>query len=69
MNETCGCCEGAEPLTPISTANRPGLDALAYRVGTHATFLETMKARLSTSDFPSLANLKTRDANDPAIAF
>jgi len=69
MNETCGCCEGAEPLTPISTVNRPGLDALAYRVGTHATFLETMRARLSSSDFPSLANLKTRDTNDPAIAF
>jgi len=69
MNETCGCCEGAEPLTPISTANRPGLDALAYRAGTHATFLETMRGRLSSSDFPSLANLKTRDANDPAIAF
>ena len=69
MNETCGCGEEAEPLTPISTANRPGLDALAYRVGTHATFLETMRARLSSSDFPSLANLKTRDANDPAIAF
>jgi len=69
MNETCGCCEGAEPLTPISTANRPGLDALTYRAGTHATFLETMTARLSSSDFPSLANLKTRDASDPAIAF
>ena len=68
MNEPCGCCEGAELLTPISTANRPGLDALAYRAGTHAIFLETMRARLSSSDFPSLANLKTRDANDPAIA-
>jgi hypothetical protein len=31
----------------MTTANRPGLDALAYRVGAHATFLETMKARLS----------------------
>ncbi|AFY34129.1 putative baseplate assembly protein [Calothrix sp. PCC 7507] len=68
MNEPCGCCEGLESLTPVSTANRPGLDALVYRVGTHGTFLETMKARLSSSDFPSLAQLKTRDANDPAIA-
>ena len=25
--------------------NRPGLDALAYRVGTHGQFLETMIAR------------------------
>jgi hypothetical protein len=31
----------------MTTANRPGLPALAYRAGTHATFLETMKARLS----------------------
>jgi predicted phage baseplate assembly protein len=43
----CGCCEGIEPVTPQPTANRPGLDALAYRVGTHASFLATMKARLS----------------------
>jgi len=47
MNETCGCCEGTQVLTPMSIANRPGLDALAYRVGTQASFLETMKARLS----------------------
>lgn len=47
MNETCGCCEGVEILTPEAIANRPGLDALAYRVGTYASFLETMIARLS----------------------
>ncbi|MGA7933292.1 MAG: hypothetical protein WCA35_07070, partial [Kovacikia sp.] len=68
MNESCGCCEGPDIITPISTANRPGLDALVYRVGTHSTFLETMKARLSSNEFGSLANLRTRDANDPAIA-
>lgn len=47
-DDTCGCCEGTEKLTPMATANRPGLDALPYRVGTHAAFLATMKARLST---------------------
>jgi len=47
MNDTCGCCEGTQPLTPRLIANRPGLEALAYRLGTHAAFLETMKARLS----------------------
>jgi hypothetical protein len=36
-----------EALTSLPTANRPGLAALSYRIGTHATFLETMKARLS----------------------
>src|SRR5438132_9440359 len=47
MNENCGCCEGTEKLTPVTIANRPGLSALAYRVGIHGSFLETMKARLS----------------------
>ncbi len=44
---TCGCCDGIQPITPRVIANRPGLNALSYRVGTHAAFLETMKARLS----------------------
>jgi hypothetical protein len=52
----------------MPTANRPGLDALSYRVGTHATFLETMKARLSSADFPELRGLTTRSADDPSIA-
>ncbi|MFL5804113.1 MAG: hypothetical protein ACJ8CR_20505, partial [Roseiflexaceae bacterium] len=47
-NETCGCCEGVTRITPLKTANRPGLSTLAYRVGTHAAFFETMKARLSS---------------------
>jgi predicted phage baseplate assembly protein len=42
---------------------------LSYRAGTHAAFLETMKARLSSSDFPALAALTVRDATDPAIAW
>jgi baseplate J-like protein len=48
MTEACGCCEGVEALTPLPMANRPGLNALHYRVGSHATFIETMLARLST---------------------
>jgi predicted phage baseplate assembly protein len=32
----------------VSTVNRPGLPALNYRVGTHATFLEAMKGRLAS---------------------
>lgn len=46
-SDVCGCCEGVEPVTPVALVNRPGLDALAYRVGTHGRFLETMLARLS----------------------
>jgi hypothetical protein len=79
--ETCGCCEGVEKLTPAPTANRPGLPALRYRVGTHGTFFETMKAALSNlpveapgadgqtlNTFRPLTGLTTRDASDPAIA-
>jgi PKD repeat protein len=68
MTDTCDCCEGLEPLTPLSTANRPGLEQLSYRIGTHATFLETMKARLSRDEFSALKDLKTRDSSDPTIA-
>jgi hypothetical protein len=46
-NDTCGCCDGIQQLTPLSIANRPGLDALLYRIGTYASFVETMLARLS----------------------
>jgi hypothetical protein len=54
--ETCGCCEGIQILTPQPTANRPSLNALNYRVGTHGAFLETMKARLTTMtvDIPTM---------------
>ena len=65
----CGCCEGVEPLTPLPTFNRPGLPALSYRIGTHATFFETMKARLSSSDYPALSKLTVREATDAAIAW
>ena len=55
---TCGCCAGIQLVTPQPIANPPGLNALTYRVGTHATFLETMLARLSSKDYPGLAALK-----------
>ena len=79
--ETCGCCEGIQILTPESTINRPGLSALNYRVGTHGSFWETMKARLTTmtvdapgadgmtvETFKPLLELTTRDPSDFSIA-
>jgi hypothetical protein len=79
--KTCGCCEGSRKLTPADTANRPGLEALQYRVGTHGTFFETMKARLATMTvaapgadgqtieiFQTLRGLTTRNESDPSIA-
>jgi hypothetical protein len=76
----CGCCAGIEAVTPLPVANRPGLSELDYRVGTHATFLETMLARLSTlclgaeaecrsgKGLRPLLGLTTRERDDPAIA-
>ncbi|MBI3431953.1 MAG: putative baseplate assembly protein [Hydrogenophilales bacterium] len=52
----------------MPTDNRPGLSTLRYRVGTHATFFETMQARLSSGDYPELADLRTREKSDPSIA-
>lgn len=80
MRKICGCCEGTHKWTPTRVENLPGLDALVYRVGTHATFLETMKARLSnmlietgdgedkSATYP-LSALTTRETSDFSIAF
>ena len=77
-NNPCGCCESTATVAPLSLnglsgtsvaiANRPGLSALRYRVGTHGTFLKTMQARLSSVAFPALRGLTTRSTDDPAIA-
>jgi Baseplate J-like protein len=65
---TCGCCSGISIATPQGESNLPGLSAIAYRTGTWATFRESMLARLSSSDYPALAYLKTRDTDDFSIA-
>ncbi len=64
----CGCCAGSEAMTPVAIANRPGLDAIAYRVGTHGRFLKTMLARLSSTVVPALEGLTTRQPSDFSIA-
>jgi predicted phage baseplate assembly protein len=65
MTEPCTSCAAEPTGTPLSTANRPGLSALSYRVGNYATFFETMKSRLSQ---PGLTGLRSREPGDPAIA-
>src|SRR6516164_374837 len=67
-NCACGCCSGTSVLTPQGENNPPGLPAIAYRTGTWATFKESMLARLSSSDYPALAPLKTREDHDFTIA-
>jgi predicted phage baseplate assembly protein len=64
----CGCCEGLAVRTPGLIENRPGLTAIAYRIGTYASFKQTMLARLSGPDRPALSALRTRDADDFTVA-
>jgi len=65
----CGCCAGISVQTPTVELNRPGLPAVFYRAGTWATFKDSMLARLSSSDYPALQSLKTRENDDFTIAF
>ncbi len=64
----CGCCEGVTVETPIEIDNRPSLPTIAYRIGEHADFKASMLARLSTTDFASPKDLRTRNDNDFSIA-
>jgi predicted phage baseplate assembly protein len=64
----CGCCEGLSAYTPVQVYNRPGLAAIAYRVGTHDQFKQTLLARLSASGQAALRALNTRDDDDFSIA-
>ena len=64
----CGCCDGARTVTPEPTFNRPGLNVLRYRIGTHASFLESMQAALTIGRDPALDGLTTRAPDDATIA-
>lgn len=68
MKQDCGCCDGPTPGTPAETANRPGLASIDYRAGTYASFFGTMRARMSSADFPELAAFKTRESADFSVA-
>jgi hypothetical protein len=68
LQNACGCCEGVSTQSPIAIVNRPGLTAIAYRIGTHGQVFASLQARLSSKDFPTLAKLRTRDRDDFSIA-
>lgn len=65
--ETCGCCAGDERTTPLEVSNRPGLGAIAYRIGGYAQFRSSLHAGLSSSEFGALSDLRTRDDDDFTI--
>jgi predicted phage baseplate assembly protein len=65
----CGCCEGTTIQTPIEVNNRPGLNAITYRIGTYPQFKQTLLANISTSKNPALRGLTSRENSDFTIAF
>ena len=65
MNGLCGCCRPAAPLTPLAINNRPGLSAVACRIGTYASFREAMLDAIAST--PELAHLGVRSDDDYSI--
>jgi hypothetical protein len=64
----CGCCQGVTALTPVDDRNRPGLSAIAYRVGVYSDFKVSMESALTGAGNSALSRLKTRDDDDFSIA-
>ncbi|MFB3921956.1 MAG: putative baseplate assembly protein [Terriglobia bacterium] len=67
-DNSCGCCAGLTAATPGIIANRPGLSAIAYRVGTYSLFKRSMLSALSDARRPALLPLKTREDDDFSLA-
>ena len=64
----CGCCEGLNVSVPALVENGPGLKVVAYRIGTHSQFRDSLLACLSSSKFSALRTLTTRHPADFTIA-
>ncbi len=67
MTDVCGCCEPGAPATPLRVENRPALAAIAYRIGTFASFRHAMLQEIART--PELASLGTRQSQDYVITF
>lgn len=63
--DTCHCCKPPAGGTPVTIDNRPGLLAIAYRVGDFANFRQAMFQAISGS--AELHGLSTRQSDDYAI--
>jgi len=59
----CGCCVAAEAQAEVE--NRPGLSAVAYRLGTFASFRKSILDRLSQTK--ELEGLRSRLSSDYAV--
>jgi hypothetical protein len=69
MTQCCSCCGGGPHRVPSSPSNRPGLSKLEYRLGTYGLFYSTMLSRLSSSDYPEMRGLRTRESTDFSIGY
>src|SRR6266851_9085110 len=71
---SCGCCAPGPSLNTLF--NRPGLSALAYRIGSYGIFLQRLLDEIHSVTIPDgpnqgakpLATLTTRAIDDPSIA-
>ncbi|MDE2394345.1 MAG: putative baseplate assembly protein [Burkholderiales bacterium] len=63
----CGCCAGVQDSTPQALSNRPGLSAIATRIGRQGDFKASLQAGLSSAAYPALSRLLTRDGDDFTI--
>lgn len=63
--DTCGCCKPPAGLVPIEIINRPGLSAIAFRVGTFSSFRQSLLQAIAGT--PGLSALRTRLSDDYAI--
>ena len=61
----CSCCETPVAPAPLIPWNRPGLTEIDYRIGTFASFRQTLLEAIA--DEPALAALGTRESDDFAI--
>ena len=64
----CDCCEGITQETPVGVYNLPGLDEIAYRVGTHGKFKQSLLARLSVrAGLPDISVGKQTSSENPPL--
>ena len=64
----CRACAGIDDRTPRAVENPPGLSAVSYRVGRHADFRAALLSGLSSSRWPALGALTSRENDDFTVA-
>jgi hypothetical protein len=65
MMDCTACTQDPAPRVPAAIDNRPGLSAIAYRMGTFASFRAALLEAISGT--PELAGLRTRLGDDYSI--